>query len=963
MTEHMELQKAAGEVEISQLKQRVQEQEALLSERQLQLEKFEGEVESQQKTINDLIFQKSQLEHDIHQYCMKLEIAAKDKAASEQILNHTKQLIEKSEARWSSAQRKLEGLLEKANGGQDTGKQNSELQRNKNMEEVTESQVQRKEYELTQQPLACESVVTVKSEPQSTAVKEHDSMMADVLQQKLEETVQFQKRAEMAEEMAQSYKKLLDDSNNRLKKLQIDMENERNGMRQKSEELQQETVSMRKSINELQEETRSLQRANSSLKQNALFQSTEVEGLKEQLKIIQEELHKKSCIEHENINKINNLEEEIASKQAVIDQLKFQCSELTRINVSSDSDMKGLQIQMESLEKERLFSEQKIKSLKSENESWKQKLQTAQEENNILLRSEQASQLKCKNLEAELQKSELFASQLQKQVDELKQTNMEMEKNLKNVKAKLDQVTIEIDSKDQQIQIFKCQAEGTKSQVRIIEEELNKKSQTSYELQMKLQDYSEEIRKMTDLQQKIKTLSSNNASYENEIATLKSELKLVLAERNSANQKILTQNGDINDLNIMLKKTNAELQKESAESQKHLDKVKTLEDELFKHKLSIKGLTSSSEKITDNLKQEMYALHNDKKETERKAENLNMKLSEFSSSLQKTKDELLKETRERKVKESKILQLETELQKNKAAVKEIMSSSDKSRSNLQLENTILKREKAEALEKSILLGSEVKILKEKLQYAQTEAEQKQKENSILQLKSQQMEEQLVKCKKMLEELKSKLELQKEGYERQLLLVQTEIEKKLVLLQSEISSESNKSKQASHSAELAEMLNKYFRQDIKQTTAVQQKDQQLQNELDKLQQERTKLGHDLSMAKLQIAQLEEDKHNLNSNINALQSLCNQQPNESVMLKQLLKDSEWKLTLKDNEARSLREQIESYVKEVKSLQEKLLTLGVRMKTENQMINKQEVTESSHHHVSDNKAASLKTEHTAR
>ncbi|XP_035519857.1 desmoplakin-like [Morone saxatilis] len=969
----MELQKAAGEVEISQLKQRVQEQEALLVERQAQLEKLEGEVETQHKTIDDLTFQKSQLEHDIHQYCTKLEIAVKDKAASEQELSHTRQLIEQSEAKWSLAQRRLEDLLKKTNDDQDLKKQSPRLQRKINMEEGSEeqiqSQVQAKEIDLAQRPLAFGSQLTVNSDPESSSVRENDSMMADVLQQKLEELVLVQKKADMAEEKAQSYKKLLDDSNNRLKKLQMDMESERNNMRQKSDDLQQEAQNMKKSINELQEEIRSLQRAKSSLEQTTFFQSTEVEGLKEQLKITQGELHKKSSIEQENIFKFSNLEEEMASKQAVIDQLKFKCNELTRINVSSDSDIRALQIQTESLEKERSFSEQKIKSLKREIESWKQQLQSAKEENNLMKRSEQVSQLKCKNLEAELQKSELVASQLQKRVDELKQINVEMENNLKNARAKLDQVTMEIDSKDQKIKIFKSQVEGTKSQVQIIEEELNKKTQTSHELQMKLQDYSEEVRKMTELQQKIKTLNSNIANYEKEITNLKSELKSVFDERNSANQKIHMQNAEINDLNMMLKKTKAELQKESADSQTHLNKVKALDDELFKHKHSIKGLTSSSEKITENLKQEIYGLQNDKKATERKVENLNVKLSELSSSLQRTKDELLKETKERKVKESKIVQLETELQKNKLTMKELMSSSDKSQSNLQHENMILKREKAEALEKSISCGSEVRTLKEKLQRTQTEAEQKQKENSVLQLKSQQMEEQLEKCKKMLEELKSKLELQKEGYERQLLLVQTEIEKKLMLLQSEISTESGKSKQQSHSTELVEMLNKYFKQDVKQIKTVyqttvetkQQTDQQLQLQikLDKLQQERTKLGHDLSKAQSQIAQLEEDKLKLNSKISTLQTICNEQPNESAKFKQLLADSEWKLTVKESEAKSLQEQIELYVKEVRSLQEKLLTLGVRMKIENEMINKQEVTETRHHYVKDNQATS--TEHT--
>lgn len=954
----MELQKAAGEVEISQLKQRVHEQEALLAERRAQLEKLEGEVETQQKTIDDLNFQKSQLEHDVHQYRTKLEITMTDKSATEQELSHTKLIIEQSEAKWSLAQRRLEELLKKTNEEPDLEKEGTKLKRKIIVEEGTEeelqSQVQAKANDISQQPLATDSQSTVNSEP-APAVTQSD---LDALQQKLEELILVQKRAEIAEEKAQSYKKLLDDSNNRMKKLQMDMESERISMRQKSDELQQDLLNMKKSISELQEEIKSLQRAKSALEQTTFFQSTEVEGLKEQLKITQGELHKKNSSEQDNIFKIGSLEEEVASKQTIIDQLKFKCNELTRINVSFDGDIQGLQIQTESLERERLISEQKIKSLKSEIESWRQQLQTAKEEITVMKKSEQVSQVKCKNLEEELANSGFVVSQLQRKVDQFKQINTEMENNLKNVRAEFDHVTMETDSKEQQIRILKSQVEGTKSQIKIIEEELYKKSQNSHDLQIKIQDYSEEVKKMTELQQKIKALNSNIVSYEKEITALKSEQNSLLAENNLLNQKVQMQNSEINDLTMTLQKRNAELEKESVENHKHLNKVKALEDELFKQKHSIKGLTTSSEKVSESLKQEIYALHSDKKAVEREVETLNDKISELNINLKRTKDELAKETRERQVKESKILQMETEVHKHKMNIKEIISSSEKSGLNLQNENAILRREKTEALQKNISLGSEVRTLKEKLQHTQMETEQKQRENSGLQLRYQQKEEQLEKCKKMLEDLKSKLELQKEGYERQLLLVRTEIEKKLILLHSEITNNNEKSRQQAHIADLSEMLKKYLTHNATQTKTVHQTtveskqllDQQLQLQvkMDNLQQERTKLNQELSKAKSQIAQLEEEKQKLNSKISSLQNLCNEQAMESAKSKQLLTDSEWKLKLRENEDRSLEEQIESYVKEVNSLQEKLLTLELKMQTENQRVNKQEVSGSSHRYV---------------
>ncbi|MEQ2163892.1 hypothetical protein GOODEAATRI_000876 [Goodea atripinnis] len=486
-TESMEVQKARGEVEIRQLKQRIQEQEVLLTEREAQVEKLELELETQKKTIKDLNVEKAKLEHDVSQYHTKLDIMIKDKAATEQELNHTKLLMEQSEATWSLTQKKPEDLLKKENDAQ-----RPSLHKNINAGEVDVATAQEFHVEVlaksnaqTVQPLGFESQSELGTQLEGSAVRIHD-----VLQQKLDELSQVQKKAEIAEETAQSYKKLLDDSNNRLKKLQMDMESERVQTREKSEDFHQEMLNMKKSISEFQEEIRSLQRAKSSLEQNSFFQNTEVEGLKEQLKITQIELQKKSSIEQENSYKVNNLEEEVASKQAAIDQLKIKCNELMKMNVSCDSDIRGLQIQTVSLEKERSFSEQKIKSLKSEIESWKQQLQSSKDENIVVKRIEQALQIKCKNLESELQKSEIVTCQLQRKVDELKQINLEVEQNLKNAKAKLDQVMMEIESKDQQIKIFKSQAESAKSQVRIIEEELSKKSQTIYELQIKLQEYN-----------------------------------------------------------------------------------------------------------------------------------------------------------------------------------------------------------------------------------------------------------------------------------------------------------------------------------------------------------------------------------------------------------------------------------------------------------------------------------------
>uniref|UniRef100_A0A9J7Z2G7 Dystonin n=1 Tax=Cyprinus carpio carpio TaxID=630221 RepID=A0A9J7Z2G7_CYPCA len=82
------------------------------------------------------------------------------------------------------------------------------------------------------------------------------------------------------------------------------------------------------------------------------------------------------------------------------------------------------------------------------------------------------------------EKSSLQMTQLIRKVEELKKINMENERSIKNVKAELDRASIEIDSKEQQMNILRSQAESAKSQVRIVEEELRNKTQVSHELQI-----------------------------------------------------------------------------------------------------------------------------------------------------------------------------------------------------------------------------------------------------------------------------------------------------------------------------------------------------------------------------------------------------------------------------------------------------------------------------------------------
>uniref|UniRef100_A0A8C4Z269 Dystonin n=1 Tax=Gadus morhua TaxID=8049 RepID=A0A8C4Z269_GADMO len=80
---------------------------------------------------------------------------------------------------------------------------------------------------------------------------------------------------------------------------------------------------------EEEDQIKSLQREKSSLEQKTVFHTTEVEGLKEQLKINRGKISRLNSVEQEYDDKMQSLEEELSAKQLVIDQLKARCSDIS----------------------------------------------------------------------------------------------------------------------------------------------------------------------------------------------------------------------------------------------------------------------------------------------------------------------------------------------------------------------------------------------------------------------------------------------------------------------------------------------------------------------------------------------------------------------------------------------------------------------------------------------------------
>ncbi|KAI1894734.1 hypothetical protein AGOR_G00118800 [Albula goreensis] len=1084
-------------------KQQLQEKldgelQGLMTEKQQLQEKLEGELVAQQKTVEDLTLQKSKVEYEVKQYQAELEAAVRGKAAAEQELEHVRKLVQQSEAKRAAleeslkknmeestlARRKLEEHLRRKDSNvQDLEEQKRTLERELKTKEGAEAQLLSK-MRIMEMDLAHHSEARVLHSESHLPITREVSIMQgnsvqhqgsesdvvgaqkeqpEILQHKLEELSMGKKRAEteiktlkselnsvqvqknMAEEKAQRFKDLLEEANNRLRRLQVDLESDRSSTRQRSEESRQEVTELKKSVYIFQEQIKSLQRDKSALEQKALFHLTEVEGLKEQLKINQGKLLQINSLEQESSHKMRRMEEELINLQTEGDQLRFQVSDLTRVKAMLDGDIRNLKVSIESLQQEKTFSEQKLKSQKTEMDSMKELLQKTKEEFALKLKSEQGIQLKARNMESELEKNNQVVNQLKKRVEEMKNVNMETEQSMKNMKMELDKSIMEIEGKDQHINIYKSQVESIKSQSKIIEEELLKKTQTAHELQLKLRDYNEEVKKSSELQQKNKALSLVVATHEKDVKSLRkatdevqkeaqtshelqiklrdynedlkksselqqknkelhlaiashekdirnlrselnsinaekrkekdiksltSELNSVIAEKRKADQRVLEQKSEINDLTITLRKAMDELQKETAEQQKCSSKVKELEFELEKCKQTITEMSETSEKVAVNLRQEVAALQKEKKVADQKLVTLKSELDQLNSSLKRTKEDLQKEAQGGKKHQSEVKELEGELQRSRQTFKEVSSSLEKVTLRFKQEVADVQKERSEAQEKARTLTSEVTLLKQKLKQTQEEVQQKQKEVVAAQLRSKNLEQQVENCKKMLDDLKDKLELQKKGYENQLQLVQVAMEQKLALQESSVKIEyDKKSREHLHNTETAERESKHLRQEIDQLKTFNQEILKLKQEaqqqldvfrikVDQAEKDKNTISHELINAKTRIADLEEEKIKLSISITQADKSHKEMSKDNVRLKETLAETERKLVAGEKESISLKEQVASYIKEVKSLQEKLLKIEVPVSIDSKNMKDLEC-QKNHQCYKDDELTKLKTE----
>ncbi|XP_041108045.1 plectin-like isoform X15 [Polyodon spathula] len=777
----------------------------------------ENELKKQRNIIDDITLQKTKVEYEAKQYRLELETTVKKKAAAEQELERARQLTLQSESKKEAVEQKLrvlkkeiedntmarrkmeEHLRRKDTDVQDLEMQKRTLEMELKTKESSEEHLLRQIKQLEQSwknqsesrmlldenrySVIRESVQQsafpnngqyLNSDMEIVFKKEQELKKVEVLQQKVDDltvgkqkvendiqnlkselnSIQLQKNA--SDEKAQLFKDRLDESNNKLKHLQLELQQRSSSessyvqnfremesgllnSKQQAEQFRQESNQLKKSIYHLQEDMKSLQRENTSFEQEVQFYKTEVEGLKEQLKIQHNSLLQRNNSEQESSQKTKYLEQKLTNSQAEVDQLKFKVNELSRTNTKSETELINLKLQIDSLQQEKVFFEQKLQSQIGEAGSLRELLAKAKEEISLKTKAQQEIQSKSRNLESELEKRNILVNQLKEKVEELKRMNNETERSMTNLKVEIDKLNLENSSKQQQSQIFKSQVDSLKSQSKILEEELLKKNKAAQEFQLKLRNYDDEMKKAAELQQKMKGLSMTNISSERDIRKLKSELSSANMAKKLADQKVQAQKVEIDDLNVRLKNAEEELKRETAAVQKTQSKLKELETELQKCKLASEV--------------EILALQKEKSTAQEKVRSQTAEVILLKQRLEKAQEELKQRQKEEITSKEKATNLEEGLGKCREMVEDLKIKLDIQKKGHEQQLQLLQGEMEQKMK---LQESAVKLEFDKKSREQSySTETSERENKYL----RQEIEQLKAFNQNI--LKNKLETQKE----------------------------------------------------------------------------------------------------------------------------------------------------------------------------------------------------------
>ncbi|XP_030054847.1 dystonin isoform X3 [Microcaecilia unicolor] len=558
---------------------------------------------------------------------------------------------------------------------------------------------------------------------------DQDLQKIEVLQQQIDELTEAKRKAEKeikelklevnsvqlqkteAEEKAYQLKNQLEDTNNKMK--QMNVESEYKTLTEQSYMLQLRGLD-RKEVTDFeikmnfQEELQSLQQEKLSLGQKIQMQTTELIDLREKVKTQQEQLLQREKSDQSSHQKILFMEEEIAKKKNEVGELKRKVDEFTRSQTKAEINIKNLNSEISSFRQEKMTMVQRTQSYKGDADGLREQLKKSNEQLVHCRKAEKEHEQQIQKLQVDLEKSNKWSETLKEKLEELTKLNNETDTLVRKIKSDSEKVAIEKNTIQQNNNVLQAQLDTFKEQLRITREQLQMQTKTEQELQNKVYRFEEDLRKSqnvaSEFKQKYDKQSVVILTSEKEIRNLKADLNSSAVEKKMSEQKFQLHENQLQELNNKLKKTQEELQKRVIEEQLTQKKVLLLQEDSLRYKQSA---------------------------------------DEFRKKLEKMMESSL--------------------------------TSEKDVTQLKLEFVTVQQDRSIAEEKVKLHQIEIADLQERIKRCREQMQQGKQTETDLSQKCRKLEEELEVQKRIVENLKHRVDLQRKGHIHQLQLLQNEIQ--------------------------------------------------------------------------------------------------------------------------------------------------------------------------------------------
>ncbi|XP_040284526.1 dystonin isoform X13 [Bufo bufo] len=327
--------------------------------------------------------------------------------------------------------------------------------------------------------------------------------------------------------------------------------------------------------------------------QRSQSQSGEVENLRDQLKKTQDELHQTVRAQKEQQQKCIKLQDEITKSNQWSNTLKIKFDDLTKSHNETEMMLRKVKTECEKTIIERNNLHKNLDTVKSQLESTKEQMRVTSEQLQKQSKGEYETQNMAKRLEEELSKSKNYLSEIRQKCDKQSLTILNSEKEIRNLKAELNNLTVEKRLVDQKLQQHQTQLQDMTTKFKKAQDDLHKKIVDEQVAQKKLMLYQEESAKYKnsaeDFRKKLEKSMESSFSTENNYSNMRLEVVGLKQEKAMLEEKIKLMKVELSELQERLQRCQEQLNLEKKSGLESIQNCRKLEEELEVQKRAVES--------------------------------------------------------------------------------------------------------------------------------------------------------------------------------------------------------------------------------------------------------------------------------------------------------------------------------------------------------------------------------------